>query len=96
MAILLSSHGVSDYEAWVDLGKKSMKDSERRAQFGILESHAYRSAEGETLIVTHKFNTLEEAQKYKAMMDTPEGRARLEQNGGAPPFTFWVAEEIDM
>jgi hypothetical protein len=96
MVILIGSHGVSDYEAWVDLGKKSMRDSERRAQFGIVESHAYRTDDGNTAIVIHTFNTLEEAQKYKAMMDTPEGHARLEQNGGAPPFTFWIAEEIEM
>jgi hypothetical protein len=96
MAILVGSQGVTDYEAWLAMGKESMSDPERNGQFGILESHAYRTADGNRVTVTHTFNTLDEAQKYKAMMDTPESHAMLEQNGGAPPYAFWVAEEITM
>ena len=59
-------------------------------------THAYRTDDGNRVIVTHTFNTLEEAQKYKDVMESPDGWAMLEQNGAEPPFTVWVAKEIDM
>ena len=96
MVILIGSHGLSDFDAWVDLGKKSMADPDRRKQFGITESHVYRTADGDRGIVIHQFNTLEQAQQYQAMMDTPEGHARLEQNGATPPYAFWIAEEVEL
>jgi hypothetical protein len=53
-----------------------------------------RMADGNGVIVTHKFNDLETAQKYKKMMESAESKTMLEQVGAKLPLTIWIAEEI--
>jgi hypothetical protein len=54
----------------------------------------YRMVDGSGVIVTHNFNDVESAEKYKNMMESAEVRAQLEQMGATLPATIWIAEEL--
>lgn len=96
MITMIAQHGVKDYEAWISAGKEKNKDTERNAQMGIVASKVYRAVDGSGVIVTHIFNNLEAAQEYEKMMQTPEFHAMVEKMGGKPPFTIWLAEEVEL
>jgi hypothetical protein len=94
MITLFGQHGVTDFEAWKRGAEAAMNDPDRNAQWGIVESSAYRSVDGNGVIVTHKFNNVEAAQAYKKMTESAEAKAMLEQIGAKLPVTIWIAEEI--
>jgi signal recognition particle GTPase len=94
MITLFGQHGVKDFEAWKRGAEENMSNSERNAQWGIVESSVYRMVDGSGAIVSHKFNNLEAAQNYKKMMESAESKAMLEQMGAKLPLTIWIAEEL--
>jgi signal recognition particle GTPase len=96
MVTLIARHSVQDFKAWKRVADAGGSDSERIAQWGIGESHMYRTADGSGVIVTHEFNDLESAQAYKKMMESAEGKAMLKQTGAKLPLTLtiWIGEEI--
>ena len=95
MITLFGQHAVTDYETWLSAAKANMSNGERNAQNGIVEtSKVYRTVDGSEVIVVHKFNNLETAQKYANMMQSAEGYAMLEQIGAKLPLTIWLAEEV--
>lgn len=96
MTTMIAQHAVTDYEAWISAGKEMNKDTERNAQMGIVASKVYRTADGSGVIVMHTFGTLEAAQKYEKMMQTPEFPAMVEKMGGKLPITVWLAEEVEL
>ncbi len=56
----------------------------------------YRTVDSSGVIVAHKFNDLETAQKYANMMQSPEGLAMVKQMGAKLPLTIWLAEEVEV
>ena len=94
MITLFAQHGVSDFEAWKRGADAARSNSDRSAQFGIVESSMYRMVDGSGVIVTHKFNDIEAAQKYKQTMESEETKSRLEQMGASLPITIWLAKNI--
>jgi hypothetical protein len=94
MITLFGQHGVADYDAWKQAAGAMSGDSDRNAKWGIVESSMYRMVDGSGVIVTHNFNDVESAEKYKNMMESAEVRAQLEQMGATLPATIWIAEEL--
>ncbi|OGO21538.1 MAG: hypothetical protein A2Y54_10255 [Chloroflexi bacterium RBG_16_51_16] len=94
MITLFGQHGVANVEAWKRTAKENINNPDRNAQWGIVESSIYFMVDGSGVIVAHKFNNLEAAQKYKKMMESAESKAMLEKIGGKLPFTFSLAEEL--
>jgi hypothetical protein len=94
MITVFGQHGVKDFEAWKRVAQANMSNPQRNAEWGIVESSMYRTVDGSAVIVTHKFSSLETAEKYKAMMESAEAKAMLEQGGAKLPLTLWIAEEI--
>lgn len=92
MITIFGQHGVTDFETW-----KSVFDAvpeEHYVKFNIVGTGIYRMAGDSGVIITHTFNTLEDAQKHRAMMESDEFSAMLEKMGGKAPVTYWIAEEV--
>jgi hypothetical protein len=94
MVMLVGKHSVKDFEAWKKAAMANMSSADRNKEFGILDSAMYRTLDGGVL-VTHKFNDVEAAKKYKAAMESAEMRAQLEPIGVVYPMTIWIAEELE-
>jgi hypothetical protein len=95
MITLFGQHAVTDYDAWLSAAKANLSNSDRNAQNGIVgTSKAYRTVDGSGVVVVHKFNDLDAAQKYANMMQSAESYAMLEQVGGKLPLTIWITEEV--
>ena len=93
MITIFGQHAVTDYEAWkrfLDAAPREHYD-----RFGIVGESVYRTVDGSAVIVMHTFNNLEDAQKHKNMMESADGKAMIEQNGGKLPLTYWMAEEVE-
>ena len=91
MITLFAHHAVMDFEAWLDAGRKH----EHAEPPPYVESRAYRTSDGKAAIVTHTFNDWEAAQQFAAMAQSAEFQAAVEQMGGKPPITVWLAEEVE-
>ena len=95
MITLFGQHAVTDYETWLSAAKANLSNSERSAQNGIVgTSKVYRTADGSEVVVVHRFNDLDAAQKYANMMQSAESHAMLEQMGAKLPLTIWITEEV--
>jgi hypothetical protein len=93
MVFFVGKHAVKDFESWKNATKGAISDPERNAEWGILDSAMHRSLDG-SAIVTHKFATVEAAQKYKQMMLSPESKSFRDSIGIIDPITIWIGEEI--
>lgn len=91
MITFFAHHEVTDFEAWLNAARGHEHDEPPP----YVESHVYRTADGKAAIVTHTFNDWEVAQQFKSMAESAEFIAMVEQMGGKPPFTIWLAEEVD-
>ena len=94
MITLFGQHGVADYDAWKRAADAMTSDADRNAQWGIVDSGAYRTVDGSGVIVTHNFNDVESAEKYKKMMKSAEVGVQLEQMGAKLPLTIWITEKL--
>jgi hypothetical protein len=94
MVTLIGSHEVADFEAWKS-GSDNLGD-EWNAQMGILDEVVYRTMDGNRVVVVNTFDTLENAEKFKVMLESPddETRAMMEQGGIKFPVTVWIAEKV--
>lgn len=90
MITFFGHHEVADFDAWLEAGKAH----EHEEPPSYVDTHVYRTTDGKSAIVTHTFNTLEDAEKFKAMAESSEFQAMIKQLGGKPPFTFWLAEKV--
>ena len=92
MITIFGQHSVTNYEVW-----KSAFDAipeEHYVKYNIVGTGVYRMTGDSGVIVTHTFNSLEDAQSHKAMMESAEFSAMLEKMGGKTPVTYWIAEEV--
>ena len=94
MVMLIGSHEVADFDTWKS-GSDEMGD-EFNQQMGIVDETIYRTMDGNRVVVVNKFDTLENAEKFKAMLESPddETRAMMEQAGIKFPVTVWIAEKV--
>ena len=77
MITIFGQHGVTDFETW-----KSGFDAipeEHYVKYQIVGTGVYRMTGESGVIVTHTFNTLEDAQNHRAMMESAEMRAMLDK-----------------
>lgn len=91
MITIFGHHGVTDYDTW-----KKFFDAipeEHYAKYKIVGTNVYRTPDGSAVIVMHTFNTLEDAQTHKQMMESAPP-ASYEEIGIIPPLTYWIAEEV--
>ncbi len=94
MVMLIGSHEVSDFDTW-KRGADEMGD-EFNQQMGIVDEVIYRTMDGNRVVVVNTFDTRENAEKFKAMLESPdeETRAMMEQGGIKFPVTVWIAEKV--
>ena len=91
MITFFGHHEVADFEAWLNAGRAH----EHEEPPAYVETRVYRTVDGKSAIVTHTFNDLEAAQQFKAMAESAEFQAAVEQMGAKMPFTIWLAEEVE-
>jgi len=91
MIKLFASVNATDVEALIE-ALKSWPD-EQRELWGVVERRYYHVVGESRVIVVNTYNTLEEAQKHKANVASPEVWDHFEQLGAKPPVTLWIAEE---
>lgn len=93
MVTLIGSHEVEDFDAWKS-GSDELGD-EWSQQMGIVDEVVYRTMDGNRVVVVNTFDTLENAKKFQAMLESPddETRAMMEQSGIKFPVTVWIAEK---
>lgn len=96
MYTFIAHHSVADFEKWINWGREGAANTEMLAEMGIVESHVYRTVDGTGVVVIHHFDTLEAADKFMAMAQSAEHYTRVEEMGGGPPFSQWLAEEVDL
>lgn len=97
MITMMAHHAVTDYQAWISGAKQAMRDNtERSAQYSIVGSKVYGTADGSGVIVVHTFNNVEDARTYENVMQSPEGHAMIEKMGAKLPLTIWLAEEVEI
>ena len=97
MVTFIAHHVVTDYEAWISWGRESAQGSrDLLAQMGVVNSRVYRTADNSEVFVMHTCDNLEAAQKMAEMAGSAEHIANVEKNGGAPPYSFWIAEEVEI
>jgi hypothetical protein len=92
MFTLISSITVSDVDMFV-AGAKS-QPQEHFDQWGVVENNIYRSVDQNVAIIINTYNTLEEAQKHKSDLESPEMKAGLEQMG-VSSFDLWLVEKSE-
>ena len=92
MYTLISSITVADVDMFVT-GAKS-QPQEHLDQWGVVNNTIYRSVDQNVVIIVNTYLTLEEAQKHKADLESPEMKAGLEQMG-VSSFDVWLVEESE-
>ncbi len=90
MTTMIVRHKVSDYGKW----KRVYDDlAPVRKQSGVIGASVSRAADdGDTIIVTHRFNDLDAARAFAQSKDLKEAMAEAGVLG-APEF--WFAEEVE-
>ena len=89
-ATMFIRHPVSDYSKW-----KPVYDSisALRQQMGVIGASVHRDGQDPNLIVvTHRFNTLAQAQAFAASEDL---RAAMGKAGVSGPPEFWFTEDVE-
>lgn len=91
MITFFARHGVTDYEAW----KKKLETVPAEAfdKAKIVGTTIYRGLHGSEVMVVHTFNTREDAEAHKELMES-QPQAHFEEHSVIPPITIWIAEEI--
>jgi len=92
MIKLFASANATDVDALLK-ALKSWPD-EQRELWGVVERRYYHVIDESRVIVVNTYKTMEEAQKHKANVTSPEVQGHFEQLGAKPPGTFWIAEEV--
>ncbi|MBZ0293057.1 MAG: hypothetical protein K8L99_10885 [Anaerolineae bacterium] len=82
---------VPDTKAFIEMAKSMPK--EHLDEFGVVEQTIYLADENRVMIV-NTYNTLEEAQKHKANIESPEVEAQMKQMGVQLPMDLWIAEQV--
>lgn len=90
MATMFVRHKVSDYGAW----KRVYDDfAPTRRQQGVQSASVYRDAgDPNTIIVTHRFNTLDAA---TAFANSEDLKSAMADAGVAGPPEIWFGEDIE-
>jgi quinol monooxygenase YgiN len=90
MATLFVKHHVKDYDNW----KRIYDDfATTRKENGVTGASVYRDpSDSNTLIVTHRFSSMGQAQ---AFADSEDLKSAMANAGVAGPPTIWFGEEIE-
>ena len=74
---------------------RSAKESATKEHFEdmrIVEQNIYRLVGENRVAIVNTYNTLEDAQRHKAILETPELEALMKPFGFEFPMTLWIAE----
>lgn len=71
---------------------KSMSTKEPFEQFRIVEQKIYRVVGENRVSIVNTYNTLEDAQAHKAVLESPELAEQMKPFGIQFPMTLWIAE----
>lgn len=89
MAILFGSHEVSDLNKFMAAIKEGGPPAE-----GEQGEKVYRTIDGSRVVVAVTFDTVENAEKHRAVLESPEMRPMAESIGIVYPMTIWIVEEV--
>jgi hypothetical protein len=90
MFYLVGRINATDADTWIaGAGSAPRENLDER---GIVACEIYRSADQEIAIITNSYNTLEEAQKDKAMIEAPDNWVNHERMG-VESFDIWIVEK---
>ena len=89
MFTLISTLNVADADAFI-AGAKSAPP-EYLESFGVAEQTLYRGVGQNVVIIANAYKTVEDAQKHKAMLESPDSAAQMKQMG-VESFDLWLTE----
>lgn len=90
MFYLVSTLTVADVDAFIE-GAGSAPQ-EFLDEWGIIENNIYRGVDQNIAIIVNAYKTLEEAQKHKAELETPQSKAAHEEQMGVKSYDIWIVE----
>lgn len=90
MITLFGSLTVTDFEAFKTATESYTKEQLKAR--GVVEQTLYRVIGEDRAVIVNTYNTLEDAQKDKAIIEAPEVEAHMAQIGAYFPLTLWMAE----
>ena len=88
---LISTINVEDVDTFAETFKSAPQ--EYYANLGIVEQTIYREVGQNTVIIAGTYNTLEDVQNHKAILESPDAAAQLKQSG-VKSFELRVAEKV--
>lgn len=71
---------------------KSSATKEHFEEMRIVEQSIYRVVGENRVAIVNTYNTLEDAQRHKAILETPELAALMKPFGFEFPMILWIAE----
>ena len=83
---------VPDPEAFIEASKSHTK--EQLDGWGVVEQSFFRAVDGNRIMIVGTYKTLEEAQKHKAEIESPEVEAQMKQMGVQLPMDLWITEQV--
>ena len=83
-------------EPIVNYVKMRLNDAEFLAKTGIVGLQLYRIEESNTGMALYNFESLENAKKHQATLESPDIQAGLERLGVVLPLKLWIAEDIQL
>lgn len=89
MFYLMGTMTVADVDAFI-AGVESMPQ-EYLDESGVVEQNIYGGADQNVVIIVNAYETLEECQKHKADIDSPES-AEMHKQMGVDSFDSWIVE----
>ena len=91
MTTLFSFITLTEVEAFINFAKSSAT-KEHFEEMGIVEQTIYRVVGDNRVAIVNTYNTLEDAQRHKAILETPELETLMKPFGVEFPMTLWTAE----
>jgi len=96
MVYLVGTLTVADVDGFIEGAKSYAQEhnyaQEHQNEFGVVEHYIYRGVDQNIVIIVNAYKTLEEAQKHKAYIESPELKAGHKQMG-VQSFDIWIVEK---
>lgn len=71
---------------------KASATKEHFEERGIVDQSIYRMVGENRVAIVNTYNTLEDAQRHKAILETPELETLMKPFGVEFPMSLWIAE----
>lgn len=95
MFYLVGNLTVADADGFIEGAKSYAQEhnyaQEHQNEFGVVEHDIYRGVDQNIVIIVNAYKTLEEAQKHKVIIESPENVAGHEQMG-VNSVDMWITE----